>query len=276
MPRRGIPPGAPGHPADKGSPRDARPSGRTRPAPDSAEHRSKPSRRPTRAEGGARVEFLFQDEDIIAVDKPSGLPVIAPDGSRTRSLYDIVTERLRRTNPKGRAAVVHRIDRDTSGIVVFATNARAKRILMEGWDELVERRRYVALVEGGMAAEEGRLDSWLAENRAGTVFESSPGARGAKRAVSTWRLIASGGGRSLIELELETGRKHQIRVQLAAAGHPVVGDDRYGAGAGSRGGPGRLCLHAAGITLAFPGKKRILLDSPAPPSFRAALTGGSG
>lgn len=197
------------------------------------------------------------------------MPVVAPESGRGRSLYDIVTDRIRRTNPKGRAAVVHRIDRDTSGLVIFATNAATKRLLMEAWDEIVRERRYIALVEGEMEAAEGRRESWLIENRAGAVYETGPKIRGAKRAATRWKVIASGRGLSLLELSLETGRKHQIRVQLAAMGHPVAGDERYG----SRIDPlGRLCLHAELIELALPGRRLPLrFECPAPATFFAAI-----
>jgi len=224
-----------------------------------------------RASRPGEVEFLYEDEDIVAVAKPEGLAVIAPDGSRSRSLLDMVTEHLRRGNPRGRAALLHRIDRDTSGIVVFGKSATAKKVIMGAWDEIVAERRYSALVEGEMEGDSGLLDSWLVENRAGTVFTARPGERGALRALTRWRLVGTGTGLSLLELRLETGRKHQIRVQLAAAGHPVAGDPRYGA----RSDPlGRLCLHAASISLDLPGREdRLIIEYPAPRSFAAALAG---
>jgi 23S rRNA pseudouridine1911/1915/1917 synthase len=219
----------------------------------------------------AAVEFLYEDENLIAVDKPAGLPVISPEGGRGRSLYDIVTDRIRKKNPKGRAAVVHRIDRDTSGLVIFATNAATKKLLMEGWDEIVRERRYLALVEGEMEAPEGRRESWLIENRAGAVYETKPKSRGAKRAATRWKVVDSGMGLSLLEVSLETGRKHQIRVQLAAMGHPVAGDERYG----SRIDPlRRLGLHAELIELALPGSRPpVRFECPAPATFRQALGG---
>lgn len=215
--------------------------------------------------------MLYEDDEIVAVDKPAGLPTIAPEGSRGRSLYGFVTAYIRRRNPKGRAAVVHRIDRDTSGVVVFAKSGRTKRELMSAWNELVVSRRYVALVEGAMEGESGTLDSWLRENRGGTVYQTPPGAPGALRAVTRWRVLESGGGYSLLELELETGRKHQIRVQLSGIGHPVAGDARYG----SHADPARrLALHAASIELAKPGGGAIVrVESPVPESFFRPLRG---
>ena len=215
--------------------------------------------------GRERPTILLETEDLVAAEKPAGLPTIRPNGGKGRSLYDFVTDHIRRKNPKGRAAVVHRIDRDSSGVVVFAKNAEAKKGLMGTWSEAILSRRYVALAEGTPEGESGILDSWLRQNAAGTVYETAPGAPGALRAVTRWRRLKSGGGYSLLELELETGRKHQIRAQLAAAGHPVAGDFRYGA----RTDPaGRLALHAAYIEFVWPpGGVPIHVESPVPESF---------
>ncbi len=203
------------------------------------------------------------------MDKPAGLPVIAGDGSRAKCLLELVTAALRRKNPKARAALVHRIDRDTSGIVVFAKSGEAKRLLMGDWERLVTERRYLALVEGRMEGASGRLDSWLVEAGPSRVRLAEAGERGAKRALTQWKLLASARGFSLVELELETGRRHQIRVQLAGIGHPVAGDERYGA----RGDPlGRLGLHAASIALENPvSGTAVRVESPCPPEFLALL-----
>lgn len=232
-----IPPGAPGHPrakaqseADSKKARPPRPDRREREA---AADRAGSSRAPSavRPKATARAaRLIYEDDYIIAFDKPVGLPVIAPEGSRARCLLDLATEAIARKRPKGRAAVVHRIDRDTSGVVIFAADGKTKKLLMEGWDELVTRRVYVALARGSMAEESGVFDYWLKENKGGEVYRADPKEKGAKRAVTRWRVLDRGLGAdlSLLELELETGRKHQIRVQLADSGHPIVGDDKYG------------------------------------------------
>ena len=178
---------------------------------------------------------------------------------------------------------MHRIDRDTSGIVLFAKNAAAKREIMGGWDEFVSERLYVALVEGSMAAKSGIFDSMLKEDKLGRVGIVKASQRGAKRAITRWRLLGEGNGLSLLELSLETGRKHQIRVQLADAGHPLLGDPRYGSrqrryeGELKRGDRadrpdlGRLCLHATTIELRLPGREALRVESPPPPEFAQAI-----
>lgn len=151
--------------------------------------------------------------------------------------------------------------------MVFAKHAAAKKRLMDNWQKLVEKRGYTALVEGEMAGAQGVLDSWLAENKDGNVYETEPGARGAQRALTRWTVIEAGPRYTLLALELETGRKHQIRAQLAAIARPIAGDYRYGA----RSDPlGRLCLHADTLGLEHPfTRERFSFESPAPTSFLA-------
>ncbi len=220
-----------------------------------------------RIPGGGRqqVEIVYEDDDIVAVEKPAGIPVIAVNGGRSKSLLDIVSAHIQKRNPKGRAAVVHRLDRDTSGIMIFAKNARAKTALMGSWNDLVKKRLYTALVEGSPEADEGTLDSWLLEIDARIVRQVAPGTNGAMRALTHFKVLERLAGYTVLELELETGRRHQIRVQLAAIGCPVSGDERYGA----RQNPlERLCLHASLLEFQMPFKGSVLvLESPAPANF---------
>jgi 23S rRNA pseudouridine1911/1915/1917 synthase len=275
---RKIPAGAPGHPrteVDAYKAKAPRPEGWKREGTFPRQTRPAPARVRVSA-----PRLVYEDETLLAFDKPVGLPVIPPDGSRAKSLLDIATEQVKRRNPKGRAAVVHRIDRDTSGIVIFAIDAKTKKLLMEGWDDFVTERLYVALVVGSMGKNEGLFDSWLKENKAGEVFRAEENEKGAKRAVTRWRVLGEGSGLSLLELALETGRKHQIRVQLADSGHPVVGDTRYGSSRARGESPandlGRLCLHARTIELKLPGRDTLRIESPPPPEFAAALTSWRG
>jgi len=216
-----------------------------------------------------RIRYLYEDDAIVVVSKPVGLPVIAPEGSRAKNLYDIVTAHLRERNPRARTAVVHRLDRDTSGVMMFAKSALGKKTLMSRWNELVRERVYVALAEGAFNAGAGRFDSWLLENRAGTVYTVEPGTHGALRSVTDWRVLRSSPRFTLLELSLETGRKHQIRAQLSAAGHPVAGDSRYGA----RTDPlSRLCLHASLLAVEHPFTHQLMrFEDPPPENFFTAL-----
>lgn len=218
------------------------------------------SARPTPQARLRDIKFIYEDDFLLAVEKPAGLATIPADGSRSPSLLDQVSRRLKAKRPGGRAAVVHRLDRDTSGVMVFAADARTKTVLMGNWNELVRRRLYVALVEGRPPNESGLLDSWLLENGPSLVRQVPAGTAKALRARTHYRLLATDGQYSLLELDLETGRRHQIRVQLAAIGCPIAGDSRYGAKTDPR---ARLCLHASLLELKHPFAEKILIfESP--------------
>ncbi len=218
-----------------------------------------------------RMEVLWEDRWFLALDKAEGLPVIAPEGSRSACLQDMATAWIRRSNPKGRAAVVHRIDRDSSGLVLMAKDGKGKKAMMDDWDRAVVERLYRAVVLGVPSAPDGVMEDWLKENKAGTVYVAKAGERGAKIARSDWKLLRSGAGRSLLELSLQTGRKHQIRVQLSSRGMPILGDSRYG-GIVGRDRPERLFLHATVLAFRHPFTgANIRLECPPPDSFDRAL-----
>jgi len=210
--------------------------------------------------------ILYEDDDLIVVNKPEGLLSVAAGGEKNRTAYWILNEYLRRRGQKRQIAVVHRLDRDTSGVMVFAKSAAMKKALMDNWDNLVVERCYVAVVEGPVTEPEGIIDLPLAEDPQGRVVIAASG-RGL-RAVTRWKLLRSGSRYSLLSLELETGRRNQIRVHCAALGHPVVGDRKYG----SRMDPlKRLGLHAETLALHHPRTGASLEFSvPPPPGFTAA------
>jgi 23S rRNA pseudouridine1911/1915/1917 synthase len=215
--------------------------------------------------------LLYEDRDILALDKPAGLLSIAAGAERDKTAYWILAEYLRKRGEKRRPAVVHRLDRDTSGVMIFAKSGEIKRRLMDNWDELVKVRRYTALVEGQMAESEGLIDAPLGEDKKSGRMMVKPGGM---RALTRWRLIKQGRVHALLGLELETGRRNQIRVHLASTGHPVAGDRNYGA----RTDPlRRLGLHAEELSFLHPRDGRLMeFRSPAPPGFQAALRGNSG
>lgn len=223
--------------------------------------------RPYRLPSG--LLLIYEDREIIAVDKPSGLLTVAAGGERERTAYWILCEYLRKRGEKRRVAVVHRLDRDTSGVLVFAKSEAAKRALMDNWNESVLERRYVALVEGAFSETEGRIDEPLGEDRGGRVVVVLRGSPGALDAATRWRVRGSGAACTLLELELETGRRNQIRAHLDWAGHPVAGDRKYGAASDPI---GRLALHAEKLAIKHPADGRALeFESPTPPEFSRAL-----
>jgi 23S rRNA pseudouridine1911/1915/1917 synthase len=213
------------------------------------------------------LAIIHEDAELLVVDKPSGMLTVAAGGRDDRTAYWILCEYLRRKGEKRRVAVVHRLDRDTSGVLVFVKSALAKRTLMEDWNGSVARRRYIALAEGEFPYAEGTFDAPLGEDRGGRMVVAPGGAP----AATHWRVLRSGGGYTLLELELETGRRNQIRAHLHWAERPVAGDAKYGA----RTDPiGRLALHAADIALAHPRDGRpVEFESPVPENFYRPLRG---
>ncbi len=211
---------------------------------------------------GPGVRIVYDDADVVVADKPAGMLTIATASERVRTLYHVLYERERRTRRGGRVFVVHRLDRDASGLVAAAKHEGAKRALQAQFADHSAGRRYVAVVAGTYPSDEDVLRSYLAENRALNVYVT-PDPRLGKLAVTRVRVLRRGCGATLLEIALDTGRKHQIRVHLAHAGYPILGDRRYGDG---RPGPGRrLALHAAALELTHPGTgERMRFESPVP------------
>jgi 23S rRNA pseudouridine1911/1915/1917 synthase len=207
--------------------------------------------------------LLYEDQDLLVVDKPAGLLSIAAGVEREKTAYWILSEYLRQKGEKRRPAAVHRLDRDTSGLMVFAKSGTVKKKLMENWDSAVARRQYIALAEGefprnkGGGPDEGIIDEPLGEDRGGRVIVKA----GGKRAITRWKLLARGKGCSLLSLELETGRRNQIRAHLFFLGHPIAGDKKYGAKTNPL---GRLALHAETLSFYHPSDGRLMeFSSPA-------------
>jgi 23S rRNA pseudouridine1911/1915/1917 synthase len=214
----------------------------------------------------ARLDVLFEDNHLLAANKPPGI-VTQPAGGDVDSLEARAKEWVRRTKGKPGAVflhAVHRLDREASGVVLFARTSKALSRLNEEIRARRVEKIYHAWVEGLPPAEEGMLTSWLAhgEHAARVVRE---GAKGAKRATLAYRALRRHEDLTLLEIRLETGRYHQIRAQLAAAGCPVAGDGRYGSRAPT---PGRILLHHRRLTIAHPVRKEpVVIEAEYPPGW---------
>jgi 23S rRNA pseudouridine1911/1915/1917 synthase len=209
--------------------------------------------------GGIKVHF--EDATLIVIDKPPDLLTIASEAEQEKTAYFQLTDYLREVNPhsKERVWIVHRLDRETSGVIVFAKTPGAKAALQEGWDKA--EKRYQAVVEGVLPNDKGTFQSWLDETSPFKVF-SVPRSETTRHAVTHYRVLKRNKGRTLVELTLETGRRHQIRVHLADAGCPVVGDTKYGA----KTNPAkRLGLHSWSLRIPHPVTHAELhFESPLP------------
>lgn len=207
--------------------------------------------------------ICYEDDWLLAIEKPAGLLAVASDKERERTAYRMVLDHQRARDEKAQLHVVHRLDQDTSGLLLFAKSREIKEKLQESWEGLVKERVYVAVVMGCPKERQGLVRSYLKETRTHLVY-STDDLRG-KEAITEYQVRKMGNGYSLLELYLQTGRKNQIRVHMKDLGCPVVGDRKYG---GEKSPIGRLCLHAHRLTFIHPVTgETIALTSRKPRDF---------
>lgn len=205
---------------------------------------------------------LFENGDVVAVDKPEGLASIPEGGPSQPSLLEQLASAY-----ETRLYVVHRLDKEVSGVILFAKNPEAHRLLNQQFEQRLVQKRYLALVHGDVAGPTLRIDLPLREFGSGRMGVDR---RRGKHAITTAEVRQRFSGYTLLEVSPLTGRRHQIRVHLYSAGHPVVGDRRYGEPALQQGFP-RLMLHALALTVALPTVGTLTIAAPVPPSFQAVL-----
>lgn len=246
-----------------------------------------------------KLRIVYEDDDLIVVNKQPGLlTVAATPGSSETTAYSILRAYVKKQNARAGIYVVHRLDRETSGLLVFARSEELQHYMRQYWRELVTERTYIALAEGVLSPREGKITTWLTEDKRNAVVYSSPVDDGGDIAITNYKTLKttttpphpspqgresgsrhfsslegrSGGVTySLVELHLETGRTNQIRVHLASKGCPVVGDRKYGHG--NESSPiDRLCLHAKVLAFIHPvTEKTIRFESPVPKEFNRVL-----
>ena len=216
----------------------------------------------------SRVELVFEDEDVIVVDKPAGLLTVATDTEKLRTVYALLFEHVKSKPRAEKIFIVHRLDREASGLLVFAKTEKAKHSLQDQFKDHTAGRGYLAVVEGKVRRDAGTLRSYLAENAAHRVYSTGNPNKG-KLAVTHFRVLNRASQQTLVEVELESGRKHQIRIHLAEEGHPISGDKAYG----SRRNPlHRLALHATRLTFKHPRTNKTMeFNSPCPASFTSIV-----
>lgn len=194
------------------------------------------------------LRIIWEDRYLILVKKEHGLLTVGNRFESERTAEEYLNEYMQFKKEGDKVYIVHRIDRDTSGVLMFAKDSRTQQLLRTNWNEVVEERRYIAVVEGYIKQSTGTIDTWIEENKQlMKMFVCRPGK--GKRAITHFKVIGRRNGYSLLELELETGRKNQIRIHMSHIGHPVAGDEKYGAQTNPC---GRLCLHAQQIEFTHP------------------------
>ena len=213
------------------------------------------------------VKIVYEDQYLVVIEKNVGVLSMAA-GHSSLNVKAILDDYFKQTRQKCTAHVVHRLDRDTSGLMVYAKDKRTELLLEEDWHNIVYDRRYVAVVSGEMRETDGVIANWLKDNKAYFTY-SSPVDNGGKYAVTHFQVLARSPRYSLVEYRLETGRKNQIRVHSADMGHPVCGDVKYGNGDDII---GRLCLHAYILCFYHPvTHRRMEFATPIPPAFRTVF-----
>lgn len=209
------------------------------------------------------IQIFHEDEDIIVVEKEAGVLSIASEKESKITAYRLLSDYVQKKNPRNRIFVVHRLDRDTSGVMVFARRREVQQRLQNAWKNAVKERTYIALVEGTVT-EGGKITSWLTENKA-LIMRSSKNPNKGKKAVTRYKVLKSNKKFSLLKVNLDTGRKNQIRVHMQDLGHPIVGDKKYGA----QNNPiRRIGLHAHVISFNHPVTGELLrFESKVPEEF---------
>ena len=204
-----------------------------------------------RSEGpkaGQELKIIHEDQDLIVIDKPSGLLTVATDKEKRKTAYAMLSAYVKTADPGNKIFIIHRLDRETSGLLLFAKNEKIKKQIQETWESTIAERTYIAVVEGEVDPPEGTITSWLTESKALIVYSSQNPQLG-KKAITHYKKLHGNATFSLLKLNLQTGRKHQIRVHMQDIKHPIVGDEKYGA---SENPLRRMGLHAQVLAFTHP------------------------
>lgn len=213
------------------------------------------------------ITIIYEDKDFIVINKPSGLLSIATAKEKERTAYHLVREHLN-SKSNDKLFILHRLDKDTSGVLVFVKNQKLKEQMQENWNELVKTREYLAVIEGIPERKSGTIQNYLKENKNNVVYVTNSHCNG-KKAITNYTVRKSKNSLSLVALLLETGRKNQIRVHLSHLGYPIVGDKKYGAKTNPI---KRLALHASKLEFINPQtNKKMCFETPMPKEFKKLI-----
>ena len=216
-----------------------------------------------------RIKLVYEDDDIIVINKSNGILSVSTDNKKDGTAYSIMRDYLKKKDPRLKLFIIHRLDRDTSGLMMMAKNIEAKETMQHNWNNMVLNRKYVAVVEGKVEQEEGTIRSYLAQTSQHEMYSTDNPEEG-QLAITRYKRLKTGNGYSLMELELDTGRKNQIRVHMKDLGHPIAGDKRYGAKTSPI---HRLALHARTLHFVHPiTRKEMLFETPVPQRFMATVS----
>jgi 23S rRNA pseudouridine1911/1915/1917 synthase len=223
------------------------------------------SRNPIKAKARKDVPIIYEDDEFIAINKPVGLLSNASETEKNSTAYRMVMDYVQEKDKHNRIFLVHRLDKETSGVLMFCKNEKTRDELQESWNDLVTKRGYFAIVEGRMEKKEDTIINYLRKDREDFMHVVPTGGNGNYRAVTHYKVLQENKKYSLLDVTIDTGRKNQIRVTLGYLGHYVLGDDKYGE---PENPINRLCLHAYELSFKHPETGKIYkFDAPTPKEF---------
>ena len=210
-----------------------------------------------------KLDIIYEDKELIAINKPSGLLTVSTDKEKEKTLYREVSDYEKKKYKSNKIYIINRLDKDTSGVVLFAKNQKLKKMFQDKWNELVKTRNYIAIVEGKTDTE-GTIKSWLKETKTFMTYSSAKENDG-KLAITTYKKINGNNKYTLLNIEIFTGRKNQIRVHMKDINHPIVGDKKYGSKITSK----RMMLHANLLEVYHPiNDKLYIFECDCPKVFK--------
>ncbi|MBQ7136513.1 MAG: RNA pseudouridine synthase [Bacilli bacterium] len=210
-----------------------------------------------------KLDIIYEDKDIIVVNKPAGLLTISTDKEKEKTLFHKVYVYIKKKNKNNKIFIVHRLDKDTSGIVMFAKSESLKVKFQNDWDNLAIERKYVAIVHGVVKDKKREIVSWLKETKTLLTYSSNK-KEGGKKAITEYRVVGNNDNYSLLDIDIKTGRKNQIRVHMKDIEHPIVGDNKYGLNDKFK----RMYLHAYKLSIIHPVTKKIFaFETDIPTNF---------
>lgn len=211
-----------------------------------------------------KLDIIYEDKEILVVNKPSGILTVSTPKEKEKTLFHEVSDYVKKSNPKAKVFIIHRLDKDTSGIVMFAKNQNVKYTYQNAWDNLVLKRGYTAVVDGILEKKTGVIKSYLKETKTLFVYSSNDKKNG-KLAITNYNVIKESKRYSMLDINIKTGRKNQIRVHMKDIDHPILGDKKYG---NKKSPANRLMLHAGELVIINPKtKKKMTFVSETPKSF---------
>ena len=223
------------------------------------------SKNPIKTKNRKNIPIIYEDDEFLVINKPCGLLSIPSDTEKNSTAIRMVMDYVQAKDKHNRIYLVHRIDKETSGVLMFCKNEKTRNLLMDNWNDLVIKRGYFAIVEGHMEEKEKTIINYLRKNKLDMMYVVSHGGEGSYRAVTSYKVLKENKKYSLLDVTISTGRKNQIRVTLGSLGHYVLGDDKYGEPENPL---NRLCLHAYELSFKHPITNKIYkFDAPTPKEF---------